>query len=420
MAQPADDEKQNAANLHAWPASLLLDKNYAITFSCTKCHNIPKLCMNDEDGKVLCEQCAKDTNNTSPNKAVQMMISNLKTKCLSVNDALDGQNNEQEGTNIIITQAKDNQCDWTGMIKEWDEHGSQCPYMIVKCDKCQTFKGARKLLNKHNAECPEAVINCPLSCGITVLRKNAKTHLKDVCTEQLLDCTNDDCKMQVKRKEFDKHLEQECEERVVECEFVKYGCKVKHIKTYDMKKHMEQFKFEHLLQRFDFMLSKQNETISELQKENELMKHHVMPKGSIVMWSGDVDKIPKDWKLCDGQNNTPDLRNRFVIGASDDIKMNSMGGSDKHNHDIIVDGHQLTVAEMASHGHTIGGQLWVVPDNDQRWINQQKTQHPWRTDYASVTTESTGGNQAHNHAARSTENKHLPPYYALCFIIKNV
>jgi len=37
----------------------------------------------------------------------------------------------------------------------------------------------------------------------------------------------------------------------------------------------------------------------------------------IVIWSGAVVDIPFGWKLCDGNNGTPDLRNKFVIGAGD-------------------------------------------------------------------------------------------------------
>ena len=40
-----------------------------------------------------------------------------------------------------------------------------------------------------------------------------------------------------------------------------------------------------------------------------------VPNGAIIMWSGTVATIPDGFSLCDGSNGTPDLRNRFVIGA---------------------------------------------------------------------------------------------------------
>jgi hypothetical protein len=40
-----------------------------------------------------------------------------------------------------------------------------------------------------------------------------------------------------------------------------------------------------------------------------------IPSGVIVMWSGAVVDIPTGWALCNGANGTPDLRDRFVVGA---------------------------------------------------------------------------------------------------------
>ena len=39
-----------------------------------------------------------------------------------------------------------------------------------------------------------------------------------------------------------------------------------------------------------------------------------IPLGGIIMWSG--SKIPDGWALCDGKNGTPDLTDRFVLGAA--------------------------------------------------------------------------------------------------------
>ena len=40
-----------------------------------------------------------------------------------------------------------------------------------------------------------------------------------------------------------------------------------------------------------------------------------VPVGGIIMWSGAATNVPTGWALCDGQNGTPDLRGRFVLGA---------------------------------------------------------------------------------------------------------
>lgn len=36
------------------------------------------------------------------------------------------------------------------------------------------------------------------------------------------------------------------------------------------------------------------------------------------MWSGTIATIPDNFVLCDGNNGTPDLRNRFILGADHD------------------------------------------------------------------------------------------------------
>ena len=121
-----------------------------------------------------------------------------------------------------------------------------------------------------------------------------------------------------------------------------------------------------------------------------------IPSGVICMWSGTVSSIPDDWVLCNGQNNTPDLRNRFVIGAGRTYAVNDIGGEAAH---------VLTVSEMPRHNHTIpkdsggggtyGGGKYCAKNSDQS--------------SGAFATSSTGSGAAHNN---------LPPYYALCFIMK--
>eukprot|EP01083_Nonionella_stella_P090401 252565_1 len=202
MAQPADDQK--AEQMHVWPTSLLTNQIYAATFSCVQCKGIPTSCMNDEQDKLFCAECSRDMDGITPNKAVQNMINNLKTQCLSLDD--DNEDDESdpdddgiEGAKVIATQVKDNPCDWTGMIKEWQDHSKECPFLMIQCSECKAFQCQRKSMNDHIARCPEVTIDCPLSCGCSILRRNKTYHLKNDCNEQLLDCTNDECKTQVKR-----------------------------------------------------------------------------------------------------------------------------------------------------------------------------------------------------------------------------
>ena len=71
-----------------------------------------------------------------------------------------------------------------------------------------------------------------------------------------------------------------------------------------------------------------------------------IPPGLISMWSGTIANIPEGWVLCDGTNNTPDLRGRFVVGYSgsgDYASIGNTGGSDSRT---------LTTSNMPSHNHS--------------------------------------------------------------------
>ena len=120
--------------------------------------------------------------------------------------------------------------------------------------------------------------------------------------------------------------------------------------------------------------------------------------GMIIMWNSTVASIPTGFVLCDGNNGTPDLRGRFVVGhhpSNGDYDVDDTGGEESVT---------LTVNQIPAHTHTYVDQ-YVAINNGYR---------PWpanNNDCAArdVNSGSTGGGQSH-------ENR--PPYYALCYIMK--
>ena len=50
-----------------------------------------------------------------------------------------------------------------------------------------------------------------------------------------------------------------------------------------------------------------------------------LPAGAIVMWSGSLDAVPEGWVLCDGDNGTPDLSGRFLVGAGKEYEAGTAG-----------------------------------------------------------------------------------------------
>lgn len=65
-------------------------------------------------------------------------------------------------------------------------------------------------------------------------------------------------------------------------------------------------------------------------------------KGMIIDWYGSSDNIPKGWKLCNGENGTPDLRDKFIIGAGNKFEQKTTGGAEQHT---------LSENEIPAHMH---------------------------------------------------------------------
>lgn len=89
----------------------------------------------------------------------------------------------------------------------------------------------------------------------------------------------------------------------------------------------------------------------------------MVPGGTVIMWSGALSEIPSGWQLCDGNNGTLDLSNRFVRGVADLEDPGNTGGSVSHSHtfsDTIssstseVGGHTHSYTEVPAHTHPVG------------------------------------------------------------------
>lgn len=124
-------------------------------------------------------------------------------------------------------------------------------------------------------------------------------------------------------------------------------------------------------------------------------RSQIAPAGMIVMWSGSIASIPSGWALCNGANGTPDLRNRFIVGAGDTYNVATSGGALQHNHPVTVD--------AASTGITIG----ITTAN----VNGDG-------DPPAALTSATPNDPQHTHTASSSNAGHLPPYFALAYIMK--
>lgn len=141
----------------------------------------------------------------------------------------------------------------------------------------------------------------------------------------------------------------------------------------------------------------------------------ITPVGGIILWSGTLLDIPAGWQLCDGSNGTPDLRNRFVLGAGPSgfgFPPGTNGGSDTHAHGGATGNHALTVAQMPPHQH---GGIVRFSANFNVGNAGSATNPPIRSLNLNQVTDAAGSGQAHNHTI--TAANHLPPYYVLAYIM---
>jgi hypothetical protein len=157
--------------------------------------------------------------------------------------------------------------------------------------------------------------------------------------------------------------------------------------------------------------------------------HRMFPLGSVIMWYGSIITIPAGWALCDGNNGTPDLRDRFVIGAGNNYAVNARGGSKdavvvSHTHSTDNPGNFITGAATVDFGGSAGA--FAPATSGVLSTTNLVTNFPregGNTPYTrGRTLNITAGSHSHTINASGVDgtNANLPPYYALCFIMKVV
>lgn len=188
----------------------------------------------------------------------------------------------------------------------------------------------------------------------------------------------------------------------------------------------------------------------------------MIPFGVITMWSGAVNAIPGGWALCDGSNGTPNLLDRFIVGAGGDYEVGDTGGAANvtlteaqipaHSHSGSTESagshsHSGSASSAGAHTHNIQEHNGTTPSGTSsgtQGINSsgnQRKNKSWRnirtsTSESAATAIRAGSTGAHTHSlsinsggahthsvsvsntggGESHENR--PPYYALAYIMK--
>jgi microcystin-dependent protein len=153
-----------------------------------------------------------------------------------------------------------------------------------------------------------------------------------------------------------------------------------------------------------------------------------VPSGAIILWSGSIASIPSGWFLCDGSNGTPNLRDRFVVGAGSSYSVGATGGASTV---------ALSTANMPAHTHTFSGTTSSSGSHKHgsgTLSNYSNTNGTYGTGSSLGNHQGVGsGSQiatttdgAHTHTYSGTTSssgsgsahENRPPYYALAYIMK--
>ncbi len=150
-----------------------------------------------------------------------------------------------------------------------------------------------------------------------------------------------------------------------------------------------------------------------------------MPSGGIIIWSGAIVDVPSGWYLCDGNNGTPNLRDRFVVGAGSTYAVGDTGGAETHT---------LTLDEIPAHNHGGGNHSHGVTDpghahsissrNQDGSSNKAREGDPSGGGGVITNSATTGISIQNSGTIISTQggglaHNNLPPYFALAYIMKS-
>jgi hypothetical protein len=173
-----------------------------------------------------------------------------------------------------------------------------------------------------------------------------------------------------------------------------------------------------------------------------------VPAGVICMWSGALANVPSGWALCDGNNGTPDLREKFIKGWTNGVAPGGTGGSTSYtpagtvsqptftgSSSTVVVNHTHTISvNDPGHAHTQSrnsattgtGTAWTLDASaSYSWFNSG---YPTTTNTTGITATSadpSGGSASYTPAGTVSQPTFTgtaadvsPAYYVLAFIMK--
>ena len=167
--------------------------------------------------------------------------------------------------------------------------------------------------------------------------------------------------------------------------------------------------------------------------------------GMILLWSGSTSNIPSGFVLCNGSNSTPDLRDRFVVGAGSTYSVGNTGGANSRTVTIsgsdtvnISGSDTVNISGSASVNISVSGQCDFIRRTGVGWGYRTNYQNELtlRNDnqyvadsqnfsgsgsgsfnFSGSDTVTISGSDTVNISGSTTVDTRSP-YYALCYIMK--
>jgi len=154
-----------------------------------------------------------------------------------------------------------------------------------------------------------------------------------------------------------------------------------------------------------------------------------IPSGGIIMYSGpwnfDATGLGigalEGWALCNGNNGTPDLSDRFVMGTTISGELGTTGGSKTHSHgpgehnEVLFGPNKGSIQYIDDDG---GLRVSAKDDGSYIYVANPKATRAQEFDHSGSPP-----NQSQNYLQldpdfQTTSESHLPPYIKLAYIMK--
>lgn len=165
----------------------------------------------------------------------------------------------------------------------------------------------------------------------------------------------------------------------------------------------------------------------------------LVPTGTIIMWYGSVNAsgyplmgaTPNtNWRVCDGTAGTPDLRERFIVGAGGNnatvpggaYTLANVGGEVTHTltaGEMAVHAHSGTVDAGGAHTHDVGS----IPNGGEGYsLSYNSSNEVFKWGQTGSVTSTSAGSHTHTFTTGNTgsgsAHENRPSYYAIYYIIK--